>query len=138
MLKAVKWGMVGLLLLATGTHAGAAAPLKVGVSAGPYAEILSYAAEIAKKDGIEVKVVEFSDYTMPNAALAQGDIDFNNFQHLPYLQNQVKQRGYDIVPLEKSIIVPLGLIRRNTRRWPSCRKGPWSPFPMIRATRRAR
>ncbi len=113
MLKAVKWGMVGLLLLATGTHAGAAAPLKVGVSAGPYAEILSYAAEIAKKDGIEVKVVEFSDYTMPNAALAQGDIDFNNFQHLPYLQNQVKQRGYDIIALEKSIIVPLGLYSKK-------------------------
>lgn len=91
----------------------AAEPLKVGVSAGPYGEILQYASDIAKKQGLDVKIIEFSDYTMPNAALAQGDIDFNNFQHLPYLQNQVKQRGYDIVPLEKSIIVPLGLYSKK-------------------------
>ena len=113
MLKTVKWGLLGLSLLATAAHAGAAEPLKVGVSAGPYGEILTYAAEIAKKDGIEIKVIEFSDYTMPNAALVQGDIDFNNFQHLPYLQNQIKQRGYDIVALEKSIIVPLGLYSKK-------------------------
>lgn len=112
MFRTVRWGLTAVVLLVA-THADAGAPLKVGVSAGPYGEILQYAAGIASKEGIEVKVVEFSDYTMPNAALAQGDIDFNNFQHLPYLQNQIKQRGYDIVAVEKSIIVPLGLYSKK-------------------------
>lgn len=111
MLKAVRGGLVVMLLATAPVDAGEA--LKVGVSSGPYAEILEYAADIAKADGIEVETIEFSDYTMPNAALAQGDIDFNNFQHLPYLENQVKQRGYDIVAVEKSIIVPLGLYSKK-------------------------
>lgn len=113
MKKMVMWGLLGVALVIAAESAQAASPLKVGVSSGPYGEILQYAADIAAKEGIEVKVVEFSDYTMPNAALAQGDIDFNNFQHLPYLQNQVKQRGYDIVAVEKSIIVPLGLYSKK-------------------------
>jgi len=95
--------------------AGAALParadaLKVGVSAGPYGEIIEFAGKLFKeREGIDVKVIEFSDYTLPNAALAQGDIDLNNFQHKPYLDNQVKNRGFDLVAVEKSIIVPLGL-----------------------------
>ena len=40
---------------------------------------------------------------MPNAALANGEIDVNNFQHIPYLNNQIKQRGYNLVPVAPSI-----------------------------------
>jgi D-methionine transport system substrate-binding protein len=112
MLKELRRALL-VVLLAGAVPANAGETLKVGVSSGPYAEILEYAADIAKADGIEVETVEFSDYTMPNAALAQGDIDFNNFQHRPYLENQVKQRGYDIVAVEKSIIVPLGLYSKR-------------------------
>lgn len=98
-----------LALLLTGPTR-AAEGLKVGVSSGPYAEILEFAGKIyTERAGIPVKVVEFTDYTLPNAALAQGDIDLNNFQHKPYLDNQVKTRGWDLVAVEKSIIVPLGL-----------------------------
>lgn len=111
MLKELRGGLIVVLLATAPASAGEA--LKVGVSSGPYAEILEYAADIAKADGIDVETIEFSDYTMPNAALAQGDIDFNNFQHLPYLENQVKQRGYDIVAVEKSIIVPLGVYSKK-------------------------
>jgi len=98
-----------LALLLTGP-ARAAEVLKIGVSSGPYAEILEFAGKIfTERAGIPVKVIEFTDYTLPNAALAQGDIDLNNFQHKPYLDNQVKTRGWDLVAVEKSIIVPLGL-----------------------------
>lgn len=103
-----------LALLTTSGHAAEA--LKIGVSAGPYAEILEQVGKLYKeKEGIEVKVIEFSDYTLPNAALAQGDIDFNNFQHKPYLDNQIKTRGYDLVPVAKSIVVPLGLYSKKTK-----------------------
>jgi D-methionine transport system substrate-binding protein len=63
--------------------------LRVGVSAGPYAEILHFSAELAAKQGLNIKVIEFSDWTLPNAALNQGDLELNNFQHQPYLENQV-------------------------------------------------
>ncbi|HLO76558.1 MAG TPA: MetQ/NlpA family ABC transporter substrate-binding protein [Magnetospirillum sp.] len=111
-LKATLAGAVALLA----AHAHAAEPLKVGVSAGPYAEILEHVGKLYKeKEGVEVKVVEFSDYTLPNAALAQGDIDLNNFQHKPYLDNQIKTRGFDLVPVAKSIVVPLGLYSKKIK-----------------------
>jgi D-methionine transport system substrate-binding protein len=97
-------------LLALGTLSSQAAdPLRVGVSAGPYGEILEFAGKLAAKEGLGVKVIEFTDWNMPNAALANGEIDVNNFQHIPYLNNQIKQRGYDLVPVASSIVVPMGL-----------------------------
>ncbi|CCG07199.1 MetQ/NlpA family ABC transporter substrate-binding protein [Pararhodospirillum photometricum] len=108
-MRAMITGALMALALAT-TTAGATEPLKIGVSAGPYAEILEYVGKLyEQKEGRPVKVVEFSDYTLPNAALAQGDIDVNNFQHKPYLDNQIKTRGYELTAVEKSIVVPLGL-----------------------------
>ena len=96
------------------TAAYGAEPLKIGVSAGPYGEILTFAAELAAKEGIEVKIIEFSDYNTPDAALAQGDLDANNFQHLPFLQNQIAKRGYDIVPGPTSIVAPMGIYSKKT------------------------
>lgn len=111
-----KSALAAAALLLSAQTAHAAETLKVGVSAGPYAEILEHVGKLyTAKEGIEVKVIEFSDYTLPNAALAQGDIDFNNFQHKPYLDNQVKNRGFDLVPVEKSIVVPLGLYSKKVK-----------------------
>ncbi|RAU20546.1 methionine ABC transporter substrate-binding protein [Paramagnetospirillum kuznetsovii] len=112
-MKTVRIALAAAALL-LGAHGAQAETLKVGVSAGPYAEVIEFAGKIYKeKEGIDVKVIEFSDYTLPNAALAQGDIDLNNFQHKPYLDNQVKNRGFDLVAVEKSIIVPLGLYSKK-------------------------
>ena len=96
--------------------AEAAEPLKVGVSAGPYGEILTFAAGLAAKEGIEIKIVEFSDYNTPDAALAQGDLDANNFQHLPFLKNQIAKRGYDIVAGPTSIVVPMGVYSKKVTK----------------------
>jgi D-methionine transport system substrate-binding protein len=98
------------LTMASGSAlADNAKTIRIGVTAGPYADILRFAGELAAKEGIDLKITEFTDYTVPNAALAQDDLDINNFQHQPYLDNQVAQRGYDIVSIAKSIIVPIGL-----------------------------
>jgi D-methionine transport system substrate-binding protein len=115
------------LLAAT---AAQAETLKVGVSAGPYAEILDFAGKIyQQREGIEVKVIEFADFTLPNAALAQGDLDFNNFQHKPYLDNQVKTRGWDLVAVEKSIIVPLGLYSKKITALSEVKEGSLVAIP---------
>ena len=60
--------------------------LKIGVTAGTHAEILRAALPIAKKNGLDIKVIEFQDYVSPNEALAHGDLDANIFQTLSYLK----------------------------------------------------
>lgn len=105
--KLLAFLLAGLTLLSA--QAAVAAPLKAGVSAGPYGDILKFAADIAAKEGIEVQVIEFTDWTLPNAALAQGDLDFNHFQHRPYLNNQIAQRGWELVAVAPSVLVPFAL-----------------------------
>lgn len=58
--------------------------LKVGASATPHAEILEVAKEILAEEGIELEIVEFADYVIPNTSLESGDLDANYFQHKPY------------------------------------------------------
>jgi D-methionine transport system substrate-binding protein len=105
------------------------APLKIGVSAGPYGDILRFTADLAAKEGIKAEIVEFSDWVQINEALNRGDLDANNFQHIPYLQNQVKQRGYDIVPLDASIVVPMGLYSKKFRSAADLPKGAQVAIP---------
>lgn len=104
--------LVAAGLMNTASAQGAE-PLKIGVSAGPYGEILTFAAGLAAKEGLAVKIVEFSDYNAPDAALAQGDLDANNFQHLPFLQNQIAKRGYDLVAGPTTIVTPMGLYSKT-------------------------
>lgn len=108
---------------------GLAAALKLGVSAGPYGEILEFTAKLAAKEGIEAKVIEFTDWNMPNAALQAGDIDANNFQHQPFLDNQIKQRGYDIVPVAKSVVVPMGVYAKSAKNLADLKNGATISLP---------
>jgi len=118
-----------LAALSAWTPAWSTEVIRIGVTAGPYAEILRYAGDLAAKQGIELKITEFTDYTVPNAALAQDDLDINNFQHQPYLDNQVAQRGYDIVPIAKSIIVPIGIYSNKVTSLADVKDGASAAIP---------
>lgn len=117
-LAALVVSSLALFTLATGANAQAPAaasdkPLKIGVSAGPYGDILREAAKLSAEQGVKAEIIEFTDWNQPNAALQAGDIDLNNFQNRPYLANQVKTRGYNIVALDESILVPAGLYSKK-------------------------
>ncbi|MCL8384235.1 MetQ/NlpA family ABC transporter substrate-binding protein [Xanthobacter aminoxidans] len=115
-LAALVVSSLALFTLATGANAQAPAsdkPLKIGVSAGPYGDILREAAKLSAEQGVKAEIIEFTDWNQPNAALQAGDIDLNNFQNRPYLANQVKTRGYTIVALDESILVPAGLYSKK-------------------------
>lgn len=85
-------------------------PLKVGTISGPETELMKVAQKVAKeKLGLEFKIVEFSDYSMPNAALSEGSIDANMFQHQPYLDAAIANKQYDIVAIGKTFIYPMGI-----------------------------
>lgn len=62
-----------------------------------------------KKQGIHIKVVEFSDYITPDKALADGDIDLVSYQHKPFLDNFNKQNGTDLVPIGNTILMRMGI-----------------------------
>nr|WP_321506705.1 MetQ/NlpA family ABC transporter substrate-binding protein [uncultured Celeribacter sp.] len=95
-----------LALVAT---AAMAEDIKVGVSPGEHAEIMEEVAKVAEPMGLDIDVVEFSDYVVPNQALADGDIEANSFQHVPYLDNQMKDRGFELVVVGNTITTPMGL-----------------------------
>lgn len=82
--------------------------LKVGVISGRESELMETAAKIAKeKYGLTVQIITFSDYTTPNIALNDGSIDLNVFQHKPYLDAQIKDRGYHLAPVGNTFVFPL-------------------------------
>ena len=82
--------------------------IKVGVESGPEYAVAQAAQKVAKeKFGLEVELVQFNDYVMPNEALHQGDIDANVFQNKPYLDVQAKQRGYKFAILGNTFVFPL-------------------------------
>lgn len=90
--------------------------LKVGVTAGPHAEILDEVKKIAAKQGLKVEVVEFNDYIQPNVALFQGELDLNSMQHRPYLDNTVKDRKYDLVEVAKSVNFPMAAYSQKIKK----------------------
>jgi len=102
-------GLIGLMLQLSDPSTALAKPLKVGTSGGPVADIMNFAAERARQQGIDVQVVEFSDWVTPNEALANGDIDTNLFQHVPFLNAAIKGRGYKLAPIAPTYVMPVGL-----------------------------
>jgi D-methionine transport system substrate-binding protein len=93
--------------------AAAAEPLRVGTSSGPIADIIQFAAGRAKEQGLDVKIVEFSDWVTPNEALQSGDIDANLFQHAPFLNNAIATRGYTFTPIAPTYVLPVGLYSKK-------------------------
>jgi D-methionine transport system substrate-binding protein len=83
--------------------------LRVGVTSGPHAIILEHVKEKAKKQGLGLDIVQFDDFILPNAALSQGDINVNCYQHKPFLIEQVKSRGYKIHSIANTVLMPMGI-----------------------------
>jgi D-methionine transport system substrate-binding protein len=82
--------------------------IKLGVTAGPHAELAAVAKQVAARDGLAIEIVEFNDYIQPDAALDAGDLDANSYQHLPFLQSQIKARDYKITPVGFTVTFPMG------------------------------
>ena len=99
--------LVSSLALAAGM--ASAQDIKVGVSVGEHAEIMEQVAKVAEAKGLNIDIIEFTDYVVPNQALNDGDLNANSFQHQPYLDNQIKDRGFELVSIAKTITTPMGV-----------------------------
>ena len=83
--------------------------VKLGVVGGIYEDLWAPAKEALADEGIDLEIVQFSDYVTPNNALANGDIDLNSFQHRIYLQSEIESYGYAIQNIGNTFIIPLNL-----------------------------
>lgn len=100
----------GLALALALTAAPAyAETIKIGVTPGPHAQILEAVKPLLATKGFELEILEFSDYVIPNEALASGELNANSFQHQPYLDNQVRDRGYAIESVATTVNFPIGI-----------------------------
>jgi D-methionine transport system substrate-binding protein len=86
-----------------------AATLRIGVVPGAYGDSVAAAAKEAKAQGLDVQVVEFTDWTTPNVALNAGDIDLNYFQHQPFLDNAIQKQGFKLKSVDTGILSNIGL-----------------------------
>lgn len=98
-------------------------PIRIGVTAGPHAQILEQVKKVAERDGLKVQIVEFTDYIQPNAALAAGDLDANSYQHKPFLDQQVKDRGYKITSVGYTVNFPIGIYSKKVRSLKDLKEG---------------
>lgn len=97
--------------------------IKVGQTSGPHAEIMEHVKKIAAKDGLNIEVIEFSDYIQPNAALDAGDIDANNYQTQAFLDAQAKARGYQFTSVAKTVLFPMGIYSQKYKNIQDLKQG---------------
>jgi D-methionine transport system substrate-binding protein len=95
--------------------ARAATSIRLGTMAGESETVFQAAADVAKSRGVDVKIIGFNDYVLPNAALDHDELDANAFQHQPYLDDQIKSRGYHLVPVGFTYLAPIGVYSHKVR-----------------------
>ena len=98
--------------------------ITIGVSPEPHKKIVENAIKpVLEKEGYKVEVVEFTDYVLPNKALAEGEIDANYFQHIPYLETTVEQSGYDLTYTAKVHLEPMGIYSNKIKNLKDLKDG---------------
>ncbi len=111
----------GLLLTACNEKAET---LKVGVISGPEHQVMEVAAKIAKeKYHRDVELVIFTDYATPNEALNKGDLDVNAFQHKPYLDKQIADKGYKLTPVGNTFVYPIAAYSKKIKSIDELKEG---------------
>jgi len=104
--------------------------LKVGATSVPHAEILEQVKEDLAKDGIKLEIVEYSDYIQPNLNLNDKELDANYFQHIPYLEDFVKQHPeVKLVNAAGIHIEPMGVYSKKVKKLDELKDGATISIP---------
>ncbi len=97
----------------TSCSSGSKNGLRVAATAVPHAQMLEFVKPDLQEQGINLIILVTDDYNMPNRALANGEIDANFFQHIPFMEEQIKQFHYPITSLAKIEIEPMGIYSKK-------------------------
>lgn len=88
--------------------------IKLGV-VGENNEQWDLVIEKLAEDNIKLELVKFADYSLPNRALNDGEIDLNAFQHYAYLNKDVESNGYKIEAIGETLVAPLGVFSNKIK-----------------------
>ncbi len=102
-------------LLVLGTAALANTTLRVGATPVPHAELLNAVKDKLAKEGVNLKIVDFTDYVTPNLALADGELEANFFQHKPYLDKFCEEKGLKLVSAGGIHVEPIGVFSEKLK-----------------------
>ncbi|WP_033398296.1 MetQ/NlpA family ABC transporter substrate-binding protein [Fusobacterium russii] len=119
-----------ICLAAVGLSIGVfAGTLKVGATPVPHAELLEFVKADLKANGVDLKIIEMTDYVTPNLALADGEIDANFFQHKPYLDKFAAERNLKLAIAANIHVEPLGLYSKKVKSVNDLKKGDTIAIP---------
>ncbi|VFR23344.1 Methionine ABC transporter substrate-binding protein [plant metagenome] len=102
------------LLLAAGVHASET--VTVASTPGATSDAIEALIPEARAQGLEVKLIEFTDWTLPNEAVNNGDVDLNFFQHQAFLDNAIKERGYQLRMVGLGLLQNIGIYSNRIKR----------------------
>lgn len=91
--------------------------------------VWGHVAKEAAKEGINITFKSFTDYTQPNRALNDKDIDLNVFQHHVYLEKEIESHGYKITPIANTAIAPMGIYSKKITSLDEIQKGAQVSIP---------
>lgn len=114
---------------AADTTPDAAPVLKVGATPVPHAEILNFIKPQLESQGVQLEIVEFTDYVNPNLALNSKDLDANFFQHVPYMETFSREQKMEFVDAGKVHVEPLGLYSKKISDLESLQDGALIAIP---------
>lgn len=97
--------------------------ITVGATSVPHAEILNQVVDNLAEEGITLNVKEFAEYTVLNKSLADGEVDANFFQHIPYLDDYLKQTGDKLVSVGAIHIEPMGIYSKSVKSLDDLKEG---------------
>ena len=105
--------IITALLLLTSCSSQPKKGLKVAATPVPHAQMLEFIKPDLKAQGIDLIILVTDDYNMPNRALAGNEVDANFFQHIPFMDEQIKQFHYPITTLAKIELEPMGIYSKK-------------------------
>lgn len=103
--------------------------LTVGATQVPHAEILEFVKPKLEKEGIKLEIKVFQDYVLPNQAVEEGQLDANFFQHIPWMEETNKEKGYHLVAVTGVHIEPMGAYSKKYKNIQSLPNGATVALP---------
>ena len=88
---------------------------KVAATSVPHAQMLEFVKPDLQAQGINLMIIVTDDYNMPNRALANHEVEANFFQHIPFMEEQIKQFHYDIESIATVELEPMGIYSKKIR-----------------------
>ena len=112
------FGICGAIMLPS-----LAGELKVGATPVPHAQILRFITPTLKAQGVDLKIVDFTDYVMPNLALEEKNLDANFMQHKPFLDKISKDRNLHLKSIANVHIEPIGAYSKKIKNIKELKNG---------------